>query len=210
MQDTKSESLKKGYPKQYFQKFPESRTEYNSSKRNQPGDWAGNTELFPATPSTRAGYAMLAEHASAGQPLAGRVLPLQDHGSGCSGGGSSSTSKVDHIVIMTSTEDVSERGKTGKGVTSASCSNGGGNGGGGVGCGPSLGDCPWARLAGVDGCLSETYCLWFQLLARAYWGELELGLRGSSGCKASWSRLREASRRNCVRSRVRCRWRGGG
>ncbi|XP_063063010.1 rho GTPase-activating protein 21-like isoform X3 [Engraulis encrasicolus] len=146
---------------------------------------------------------MLAEHASAGQPLAGRVLPLQDHGSGCSGGGSSSTSKVDHIVIMTSTEDVSERGKTGKGVTSASCSNGGGNGGGGVGCGPSLGDCPWARLAGVDGCLSETYCLWFQLLARAYWGELELGLRGSSGCKASWSRLREASRRNCVRSRAK-------
>ncbi|XP_041923497.1 rho GTPase-activating protein 21-like isoform X3 [Alosa sapidissima] len=73
---------------------------------------------------------------------------------------------------------------------------------GGGGCSPSLGDCPWARLAGVDGCLSETYCLWFQLLARAYWGELELGLRGPSR-KASWSRLREASRRNCVRSRAK-------
>ncbi|KAK1885020.1 Chitin synthase regulatory factor 3 [Dissostichus eleginoides] len=41
---------------------------------------------------------------------------------------------------------------------------------------PSSGGCPWARLAGLDGCLSEPYCLWFQLLARAYWGEVELGL----------------------------------
>lgn len=67
---------------------------------------------------------------------------------------------------------------------------------------PSSGGCPWARLAGVDGCLSEPYCLWFQLLARAYWGEVELGLSGPDRT-ASWARLREASRRNCVRSRVR-------
>lgn len=67
---------------------------------------------------------------------------------------------------------------------------------------PSSGGCPWARLAGVDGCLSEPYCLWFQLLARAYWGELELGLT-SPNRSVSWARLREASRRNCVRSRVR-------
>lgn len=67
---------------------------------------------------------------------------------------------------------------------------------------PSSGGCPWARLAGVDGCLSEPYCLWFQLLARAYWGEVELGLTGPNR-SVSWARLREASRRNCVRSRVR-------
>ena len=67
---------------------------------------------------------------------------------------------------------------------------------------PSSGGCPWARLAGVDGCLSEPYCLWFQLLARAYWGEVELGLT-SPNRSVSWARLREASRKNCVRSRVR-------
>nr|XP_057916578.1 rho GTPase-activating protein 21 isoform X2 [Doryrhamphus excisus] len=66
----------------------------------------------------------------------------------------------------------------------------------------SSGSCPWARLAGVDGCLSEPYCLWFQLLARAYWGELELGLK-SSNRGVSWARLREASRKNCVRSRAK-------
>lgn len=66
----------------------------------------------------------------------------------------------------------------------------------------SSGGCPWARLAGVDGCLSEPYCLWFQLLARAYWGEVELGLT-SPNRSVSWARLREASRKNCVRSRVR-------
>lgn len=66
---------------------------------------------------------------------------------------------------------------------------------------PSSGRCPWARLAGVDCCLSEPYCLWFQLLARAYWGELELGLKSSTR-GVSWARLREASRKNCVRSRV--------
>lgn len=74
---------------------------------------------------------------------------------------------------------------------------------------PSSGGCPWARLAGVDGCLSEPYCLWFQLLARAYWGEVELGLT-SPNRNVSWARLREASRKNCVRSRVRsgcaCAW----
>ncbi|MEQ2268074.1 hypothetical protein XENORESO_014708, partial [Xenotaenia resolanae] len=65
---------------------------------------------------------------------------------------------------------------------------------------PPSGGCPWARLAGVDGCLSEPYCLWFQLLARAYWGEVELGL-SSPNRSVSWARLREASRKNCVRSR---------
>ncbi|KAM4718743.1 rho GTPase-activating protein 21a isoform 2-T2 [Anableps anableps] len=65
---------------------------------------------------------------------------------------------------------------------------------------PSSGGCPWARLAGVDGCLSEPYCLWFELLARAYWGDVELGLSAPSR-SASWARLREASRKN----RVRCR-----
>ncbi|XP_063768759.1 rho GTPase-activating protein 21-like isoform X2 [Eleginops maclovinus] len=67
---------------------------------------------------------------------------------------------------------------------------------------PSSGGCPWARLAGVDGCLSEPYCLWFQLLARAYWGEVELGL-SSPNRSVSWARLREASRKNCVRSRAK-------
>ncbi|CAK6968580.1 rho GTPase-activating protein 21 [Scomber scombrus] len=66
----------------------------------------------------------------------------------------------------------------------------------------SSGGCPWARLAGVDGCLSEPYCLWFQLLARAYWGEVELGLT-SPNRSVSWARLREASRKNCVRSRAK-------
>nr|XP_046226749.1 rho GTPase-activating protein 21-like isoform X3 [Scatophagus argus] len=67
---------------------------------------------------------------------------------------------------------------------------------------PSSGGCPWARLAGVDGCLSEPYCLWFQLLARAYWGEVELGLT-SPNRSVSWARLREASRKNCLRSRAK-------
>lgn len=67
---------------------------------------------------------------------------------------------------------------------------------------PSSGGCPWARLAGVDSCLSEPYCLWFQLLARAYWGEVELGLT-SPNHRVSWARLREASRKNSVRPRVR-------
>ncbi|XP_071340792.1 rho GTPase-activating protein 21a isoform X2 [Trachinotus anak] len=67
---------------------------------------------------------------------------------------------------------------------------------------PSSGGCPWARLAGVDGCLSEPYCLWFQLLARAYWGEVELGLT-SPNRSVSWARLREASKKNCVRSRAK-------
>ncbi|XP_041669588.1 rho GTPase-activating protein 21-like isoform X2 [Cheilinus undulatus] len=67
---------------------------------------------------------------------------------------------------------------------------------------PSSGGCPWARLAGVDGCLSEPYCLWFQLLARAYWGEVELGLTRPNR-SVSWARLREASKRNCVRSRAK-------
>ncbi|XP_041717292.1 rho GTPase-activating protein 21a [Coregonus clupeaformis] len=72
-----------------------------------------------------------------------------------------------------------------------------------VGCSPSAGDCPWARLVGFEGCLSEPYCLWFQLLARAYWGDVELGLRGETDRRVSWGKLREASRRNCVRSRAK-------
>lgn len=67
---------------------------------------------------------------------------------------------------------------------------------------PSSGGCPWARLAGVDGCLSEPYCLWFQFLARAYWGEVELGL-ASPNHSVSWARFKDASRKNCVRFRVR-------
>ncbi|XP_038147054.1 rho GTPase-activating protein 21 [Cyprinodon tularosa] len=67
---------------------------------------------------------------------------------------------------------------------------------------PTSGGCPWARLAGVDGCLSEPYCLWFQLLARAYWGDVELGV-SSPNRSVSWARLREASRKNCVRSRAK-------
>ena len=67
---------------------------------------------------------------------------------------------------------------------------------------PATGPCPWARLAGVDGCLPEPHCLWFQLLARSYWGDVELGLAGVQH-GVSWARLREASGRNCVGSRVR-------
>lgn len=67
---------------------------------------------------------------------------------------------------------------------------------------PSSGGCPWAWLAGVDDCLSEPYCLWFQLLARAYWGELELGLTSPDrSVFRPW--LRNVSRKNCVRSWVR-------
>lgn len=78
-----------------------------------------------------------------------------------------------------------------------------------VDCSPSTGDCPWARLAGLECCLSEPYCLWFQLLAQAYWGDVELGLRGETDRRVSWGRLQEASRRNCVRSRVRRQAFGG-
>ncbi|KAJ8010114.1 hypothetical protein DPEC_G00071630 [Dallia pectoralis] len=72
-----------------------------------------------------------------------------------------------------------------------------------VGCSPSTGNCPWARLAGFEGCMSEPYCLWFQLLARAYWGEVELGLRRKTDRRVSWGRLRQASRRNCRLSRAK-------
>lgn len=70
---------------------------------------------------------------------------------------------------------------------------------------PSPGGCPWAWLAGVDTCPSEPYCLWFQLLARAYWGELELGLSGTDGSRSSesWLRLKNAARRSRVRPWVR-------
>lgn len=76
---------------------------------------------------------------------------------------------------------------------------------------PSPGGCPWAWLAGLDGCPSEPYCLWFQLLARAYWGELELGLSGADGCGCgsgsgvSWPWLRNTARRGRVRPWVRRR-----
>lgn len=69
---------------------------------------------------------------------------------------------------------------------------------------PAPGGCPWARLAGVDGCLSEPYCLWFQLLARAYWGEVELGL-ASPAHGASRARFKDACGRNRLRFRVRGR-----
>ncbi|XP_026093333.1 rho GTPase-activating protein 21-like [Carassius auratus] len=66
-----------------------------------------------------------------------------------------------------------------------------------VGCTCTIGDCPWDCLTGVDGCLSDTSCLWFQLLARAYWGDVELGL-----CEAqkgvSWRRLKKTSQRNYI------------
>lgn len=70
---------------------------------------------------------------------------------------------------------------------------------------PSPGGCPWAWLAGVDACPSEPYCLWFQLLARAYWGELELGLSGTDGgsTSGSWPWLRNMARRSRLRPWVR-------
>ncbi|KAJ3610991.1 hypothetical protein NHX12_021007 [Muraenolepis orangiensis] len=66
----------------------------------------------------------------------------------------------------------------------------------------SGGSCPWARLAGTDDCLVEPYCLWFQLLARAYWGDVELGVSRPVRCM-SWARLRDASRRNCICSKAK-------
>lgn len=71
-----------------------------------------------------------------------------------------------------------------------------------AGCTCAIGDCPWDCLKGVDGCLSDTSCLWFQLLARAYWGDVELGLRESQK-GVSWRRPKKASQRNCMRSWVR-------
>ncbi|XP_028289929.1 rho GTPase-activating protein 21-like isoform X2 [Gouania willdenowi] len=68
----------------------------------------------------------------------------------------------------------------------------------GEGCCPSSGTCPWARLVGVDSCVSEPYCLWFQLLARASWGEVELGLSSRS-----WARLRDATWNHWVRLRTK-------
>ncbi|XP_051542764.1 rho GTPase-activating protein 21-like isoform X2 [Myxocyprinus asiaticus] len=66
-------------------------------------------------------------------------------------------------------------------------------------CTCAIGNCSWDCLAGVDGCLSDTSCLWFQLLARAYWGDVELGLwEAQKGI--SWRRLRKTSQRNCMRS----------
>uniref|UniRef100_A0A8C1K6B2 Rho GTPase activating protein 21a n=1 Tax=Cyprinus carpio TaxID=7962 RepID=A0A8C1K6B2_CYPCA len=68
-----------------------------------------------------------------------------------------------------------------------------------AGCTCTIGDCPWDCLTGVDGCLSDTSCLWFQLLARAYWGDVELGLlEAQKGI--SWRRLKKTSQRNCIRS----------
>lgn len=73
---------------------------------------------------------------------------------------------------------------------------------------PSLLQSPGGRhlawLAGVDTCPSEPYCLWFQLLARAYWGELELGLSGNdSRSSGSWLWLKNTARWSRVRPRVR-------
>ncbi|XP_057179253.1 rho GTPase-activating protein 21 isoform X3 [Triplophysa rosa] len=66
-------------------------------------------------------------------------------------------------------------------------------------CTCSTGDCSWDCLAGVNGCLSDTSCLWFQLLARTYWGDVELGLREAQK-GVSWRRPRKTSQRNCMRS----------
>ncbi|XP_056306991.1 rho GTPase-activating protein 21 isoform X2 [Danio aesculapii] len=68
-----------------------------------------------------------------------------------------------------------------------------------AGCTCTIGDCPWDCLKGVDGCLSDTSCLWFQLLARAYWGDVELGLRESQK-GVSWRSPKKTSQRNCMRS----------
>ncbi|XP_050953704.1 rho GTPase-activating protein 21 isoform X2 [Labeo rohita] len=67
------------------------------------------------------------------------------------------------------------------------------------GCTCAIGDCPWDCLTGVDGCLSDTSCVWFQLLARAYWGDVELGIREAQK-GVSWRRLKKTSPRNCMRS----------
>lgn len=69
-------------------------------------------------------------------------------------------------------------------------------------CTCSVGGCSWDCLAGVNGCLSDTSCLWFQLLARAYWGDVELGLREAQK-GVSWRRPRKTSPRNCMRPWVR-------
>lgn len=74
-------------------------------------------------------------------------------------------------------------------------------------CTCSIGECSWDCLAGVNGCLSDTSCLWFQLLARAYWGDVELGLREAQK-GVSWRRPRKTSPRNCMRSWVRFSGRG--
>ncbi|XP_065150707.2 rho GTPase-activating protein 21a isoform X1 [Paramisgurnus dabryanus] len=68
-----------------------------------------------------------------------------------------------------------------------------------VDCTCPIGDCSWDCLAGVNGCLSDTSCLWFQLLARAYWGDVDLGLREAQK-GVSWRRRRKSSQRNCMRS----------
>ncbi|KAJ8375881.1 hypothetical protein SKAU_G00064610 [Synaphobranchus kaupii] len=56
-------------------------------------------------------------------------------------------------------------------------------------CVPTAEGCPWAQVPGVDGCLAEPYCLWLKLLARANWGDLELGLRCQDAL--CWRRLGE-------------------
>ncbi|XP_077100342.1 rho GTPase-activating protein 21a isoform X2 [Siphateles boraxobius] len=59
--------------------------------------------------------------------------------------------------------------------------------------------CTWDCLTGVDGCLSDASCLWIQLLARAYWGDVELGLREAQK-DVSWRRLKKTTPRNCMRA----------
>ncbi|XP_051538399.1 rho GTPase-activating protein 21-like isoform X3 [Myxocyprinus asiaticus] len=66
-------------------------------------------------------------------------------------------------------------------------------------CTCAIGNCSWDCLTGVDGCLSDKSCLWFQLLARAYWGDVELGLREAHK-GVSWHRPRKMSQRNYMRS----------
>ncbi|KAL4630953.1 rho GTPase-activating protein 21 isoform X1 [Arapaima gigas] len=70
-----------------------------------------------------------------------------------------------------------------------------------VGCGPSVDSCPWACLTGLEGCLSEPYCLWFRLLSRAHWGDVELGLKCHDGLP--WGRLGQASRGDRQKDRAK-------
>ncbi|XP_018603308.1 rho GTPase-activating protein 21a isoform X6 [Scleropages formosus] len=70
-----------------------------------------------------------------------------------------------------------------------------------VGCSPCVDGCPWARLAGLEGCLSEPYCLWFRLLSRAHWGDVELGLKCHDGL--SWGRLAQAYKGNRQKGRAK-------
>ncbi|TRZ04037.1 hypothetical protein DNTS_006376, partial [Danionella cerebrum] len=69
-------------------------------------------------------------------------------------------------------------------------------------CTCAVGLCHWDCQEGMDGCLSDTSCLWFQLLARAYWGNVDLGLRESQK-GMSWRKVKKMSQKNCMRARAK-------